>query len=531
MHDATLKRPGKQGNGKPPRVTSEILDTKPPSNADVERRLLSAVLFTPSILDNKNLAIVNADSFYDPRHKLLWGHLQNMPREVAGDSALLVDWLVNAADLEACGGSPYIAQVMQADATPACAGFYARTVAALAIKRGIREKAEGLLQLADNPTVSAAELKSELQSAIEVIDTGIGDPIFRLFSAKELDAETHVVQFHANSIIPKLVPTFTGASFKTFKSLINIDLAVSVASGTRFLNHFDTTAGNVVYFSGEGGRVVLQDYARRIAQSKGLSLSAIDNLWFSDKLPRFADASHISELPRTLRDVQADMAFFDPIYLAGTSGREESVFAQGDMFQRLGDAVLSEGATPMLLHHNKRNSTAPGQPAELSDLSWAGAAEYAGSWMLLSRREKDNPERPGEYRLWLNAGSRLGCGGLFAIDVQEGTHADVGGRRWEVTVRKPDEVHRDQGEQRDKVRQERADRQLDEDRQAIVKRMAKIGQRETIRAIRDTAGLGNGLRFNRAWGSLVGDGTVVLDGEITKANRQAYEAFSLRNGD
>jgi hypothetical protein len=211
--------------------------------------------------------------------------------------------------------------------------------------------------------------------------------------------------------------------------------------------------------------------------------------------------------------------------------REGSIFAQGPLLRRLNETILDEGATPVLIHHTRKSVADPTQPGELADLSWAGFAEYAGTWWLWSRREKYNADRPGEHRLWLNVGSRLGSGGLFALDVSEGSRADPGGRHWSVEVRKPDEVYRDAGDRKDKARQERAELQLEQDRRAIVDCMAKIKRPETTRAVRDMAGVGNGQRFNRAWGSLLSDGTVVLDGEIIKGNRQVYEAFKLREGD
>jgi hypothetical protein len=229
--------------------------------------------------------------------------------------------------------------------------------------------------------------------------------------------------------------------------------------------------------------------------------------------------------------MEADLIFIDPAYLALQTEREGSIFSQGPLLQRVNEAILDEGATPVLLHHTKRSVADPHAPGELADLSWAGFAEFAGTWWLLSRREKYNPERPGEHRLWMNVGSRLGCGGLFALDICEGSRADPGGRHWAVEVRKPDEVQRDEGNRREKARQEKADFQLDLDRRAVVDCMVKLARRETMRAIRDMAGIGNGQRFNRAWGSLTADGTVALDGEISKGNKRIYEAFRLRESE
>jgi hypothetical protein len=140
--------------------------------------------------------------------------------------------------------------------------------------------------------------------------TATDKPIFSLISAQELDSEVHVVHFHIRDLLPRGIPTLDGGAIKTCKTLSTIDAAVSVASGTPCFGYFETgKPTNTIYFCGEGGKIVLQDYGRRTAASKGIALSEIDRLWFCDKLPQFADLSHLSELKRIIRDMQAELVF------------------------------------------------------------------------------------------------------------------------------------------------------------------------------------------------------------------------------
>ena len=74
---------------------------------------------------------------------------------------------------------------------------------------------------------------------------------------------------------------------------------------------------------------------------------------------------------------------------------------------------------------------------------WSGFAEWAGQWLLLSRRERYDPDSNGEHRLWLTAGGRDGHSNLVGVDVTEGRNDDPGGRRWEVNVGQASEVRRE----------------------------------------------------------------------------------------
>jgi hypothetical protein len=65
------------------------------------------------------------------------------------------------------------------------------------------------------------------------------------------------------------------------------------------------------------------------------------------------------------------------------------------------------------------------------------------------------------------------------------------------------------------------------DRQALVDAMRRLQAPDSKNGIRDVAGLGHGQRFEKTWGALVADGTVVRDGTIVKANNQAYDAYRL----
>lgn len=119
--------------------------------------------------------------------------------------------------------------------------------------------------------------------------------------------------------------------------------------------------------------------------------------------------------------------------IAGSNGTvdAESIFDMGPHLRTLAQAIKKAGASVILVHHvNRRGDKF--QPMELEDVAYAGIAEFARQWLFLKRKEAY--QHDGIHSIWLSVGGSGGQGGLWEMQVQEGSNADPGGRKWDVTL-------------------------------------------------------------------------------------------------
>jgi hypothetical protein len=401
-------------------------------------------------------------------------------------------------------------------------------------EQSMRRALEALGLPADNLPALAAEVV-RLAKEKDQQTAGATKDRFPLVSSKSLDSENYTVRPIIDEMLFAGSPAVDGGLFKTGKTLVAIDGAISIASGRPFLGRFAVPEPlSVVYFSGEGGPAIAQEYGRRIAASKGLALSDVANLRWCFNVPRLEKLEDLDAIQRIHDETAAEVVVLDNLMLCLSGDEAGNLYKMGMILGNVIRVCGERGITPLFVHHFKRTRATAGQfdPGELADLTQAGAAEIAGQWWLLTRRQAYDPDQAGEHRLWLSVGGRVGHSSLHALDVYEGRRSDPGGRRWEVEVLAPDEVRQDAlgraQAARDEQRKLKAAADLDADRSEIVGLVTRQSTPETKNGLRDRASCGH-TRFARAFASLITDGTLEV-ADVQKANGQNYQGWRVKNG-
>ena len=313
---------------------------------------------------------------------------------------------------------------------------------------------------------------------------------YRIHEHSALMSGDFTIEYLVNDVVPTGQYGLISGRFKSLKTTVAYDLAVSVATGTPFLGRFHVpTPRPVLFMSGETIAGPLQEIARRMQAAKGVDLTNIPLFWSTD-LPNLLVEEDMAELRRFIEDRDVGLVVLDPTYLlmAEVGGDASNLFAMGRLLRPVGEIVADTGSSLLLVNHNKKSRAADlhrFDPPELSEIAMSGFAEWCRYHVLLGPREEWDPE-VGQHWLWMRTGGMTHAG-LWAVDVFEGKTADEGGRRWDVVVRSSSE---DKELRREDKKREEHDRLQVDIRKVVEVLTVDLPDGGTWSRIRDLTGAG-----------------------------------------
>jgi hypothetical protein len=345
-------------------------------------------------------------------------------------------------------------------------------------------------------------------------------------SAADLDSENIDLEFLVEKLLT-VMPTVIGGRFKSLKTLVMLDLAISLASGTKFLNRWQCRKVSVALWSGESGRAVIQNAVRRISASKGISPPAGLTLHFC--LPQLHDENDVRLLAELIRRDGRKAVFLDPAYLClldrDTAGKASNVFVMGNALRPVTEVIGDTGCLVGLCHHFGKwtASNADYSPPELGELSQAGMAEWAGNWLLLSRRAPYLDD--GQHKLYLTAGNRCGQAYRLAVDVDEGPMDERGTFRTAWKVRVDNLTAAQVADKLERVEVRATDRE-----EKVLTALAKLGRKATATEVSQIAGIRRGEDGPKPiLDLLAGEGKVLKTVGTNRQNREV-EYYELAKG-
>jgi len=165
-----------------PSLSSEILDRLPPQSLEAEKGVLGSILLNPVVCDDVAL-IIRPDDFYADANRKLFTRMLAMHDEGGRiDTVLLVERLKQAGDLEAVGGTAYLAEVVQAVPVAAHAEYYARIVRDKATLRSLIQASSQVLRDAYDATVDPREVVNAAEE--------------KIFAVQDQRTSTHAFNIH-----------------------------------------------------------------------------------------------------------------------------------------------------------------------------------------------------------------------------------------------------------------------------------------------------------------------------------------------
>jgi len=223
-------------------------------------------------------------------------------------------------------------------------------------------------------------------------------------------------------------PCVIGGASKTLKTSIGLDLAVSIASGTKFLNRYKGHKNKVLFLSGESGKAAVKNTIQSIVKDRGLTNELRGWLFLEFQLPMLSNQASISTIRRKLVKNQIRVLFIDPLYLCLTTSsnlQATNIFDMGKALIGITLACQEASCTLILIHHFNRVGNPYTMPT-LRDLSMAGCAEFCRQHMLLGRQHAYNAD--GIHNLNMALG-REGGAEQLSITIDEGIPT---ARKWKV---------------------------------------------------------------------------------------------------
>ncbi|MFV0443618.1 MAG: bifunctional DNA primase/polymerase [Planctomycetaceae bacterium] len=364
----------------------------------------------------------------------------------------------------------------------------------------------------------------------QFVATG-GDAVFRFqtITSRELNAADYRQEFLVENILVRGQPMIVAGPRKALKTNSCIDLALSLGGGGLFLGRFNIPhAVRVGMMSAESGPATIQETARRIARTKSIDLDRLENVVWSLDVPQLDNPVHVAGLQRWIQENALDVLILDPTYLMmfGIGQDAGNLFVVGRYLQVITELVRETGVTPILCHHLRKGLAEPFEPAELEDIAWAGFQEFTRQWLLLNRRSRYDPDRPGCHELWINVGGSAGHSGQYGLDVDEGTIQAPTGRHWETEILSTADAYarRNEAAQADRERQQdhAQQRRLQKHCQTLQKVLQRHPDGETMSALRRESRM-NPSNFSAAIAELI-EVNVAEPCDVTKGSR-TFEGY------
>lgn len=491
-----------------------------------ENRLIHCLFFNASLLDES--PGLDVEHFYSSQNRAIF---QSIKRVKAAGNPVSVesvaDDLAENGALDDAGGPLYLYDLVETPTQLAHFDYYAKKV----IERRERAKLKGKFRQLMDALDSGEDLETVLAEADDLSTEQIGGKRFEFHSARELTEGDFKQEWHIPGWLAKAQTCIIAGPKKCLKTNILLLIAFCLCTANMLFRKFPVSeACNVGIMSGETAPGTMQETFNRIVKSFGWMPQYVEGFHICFKLPSLTNPVDLSEIKRFILDNKLSVFIFDPVYLCLSLGDGASnLFSVGEKLKLLTELGQETGCTIILVHHTRKsNGQNQHSEPELEEIAFAGFQEWARQWILLNRREAYKPDEPGVHKLWITAGGSAGHSQSWALDVNEGSIEDEGGRIWETRLIPSKEARAEKQTERERRKEEKKEAQAENDQQKVLKVLESSEKPLTATKIRDKANIPTG-RNSVALESLVESGDVMSE-EMIAGNSKPAVHYSIGAG-
>lgn len=343
---------------------SRFVGRELPNNIEAEESLLSCCLLDGAdVIRQCVQARVSTESFYDPKHAIIFGALLGLfisNRKII-DVAVLAAELKTTKQLDKVGGIPFLMQVSSRIPTTAQAGFFIDKVRENAVLRRVIRESNRTIEECYNYTGGIDDFAHSVSSRIAsaVMDRSCASE-WKILSAAQLCSEPP--EAPAEIIIGLLYSGGTmmlSGPSKAHKTYTMLAAGIAIATGRDWLG-FRTVPCPVLYLNLELQDFALETRVRAITTALGVAVPS--ELHVANLRGVMVSLDLLEErVGPLIEKIGAKLVIVDPHYkISAASGVEEnSNDDQAAFLYRIETLCAKSGAGVMIAHHfSKGNASA-----------------------------------------------------------------------------------------------------------------------------------------------------------------------------
>lgn len=181
-------------------------------------------------------------------------------------------------------------------------------------------------------------------------------------------------------------PAVIGGPLKSCKTILGIELAAALTTGTPFLGMDVLEAVNVWALTKETPSKLWRERFIKAVHSRRCDPDAAQRrLMIVSDLRTIRDEKKREELSTYLRRSKTRVAILDPLYKLRPACSSADLASEGAALEELAEPFTDAGCCPVFVHHFTKN-TPHGAWCTLDDLTGAGVGPFVRAWMLLNRK-------------------------------------------------------------------------------------------------------------------------------------------------
>lgn len=187
-----------------------------------------------------------------------------------------------------------------------------------------------------------------------------------------------------------------GGAPKCCKSWLGLDLAISVATGTPCINHFDVhETGAALIYLAEDSNAIVRDRACSIARSRALSISRIDVSVITASTLRLDNLRDRDRLRHTIAQLRPRLVVLDPLVRLHSID-ENSATEVAQLLSFIRTLQREFDVAVILVHHTRKNTPSGTQAGQ--GLRGSGDWHAFGDSNLYLRRQRQRLILSMEHR-------------------------------------------------------------------------------------------------------------------------------------